>query len=249
MRLEINMHVHTFRSACAKPEMTLSAIQTRAEESGIRFVGLSDHVDLPGDVWRPLGTLEEVRSGKWGITFLAGCEATVISPRKVAVDAQTAESLDFVMVAANHYHLSHVENPVVRTPEAYAKHYMSMLWGVTRWGRAAIVAHPFLHGKLGKILDPYEVIQAYDLNKVERWIAESAGTGISLEIRPGYGGKAAPFFREIVKTCRRHGMKLSLGTDAHRLREVGYQDSFIDEVKKLDIRSSDIIDPRDFLDR
>jgi len=84
---------------------------------------------------------------------------------------------------------------------------------------------------------------------VERWIAESAGNGISLEMRPGYAGKAAPFFREIVKMCRHHGMKLSLGTDAHRLREVGYQDSFIDEVKKLDIRSSDIIDPRDFLDR
>ena len=249
MRLEINMHVHTFRSACAKAEMTLQAIQKRAEESGIRFIGLSDHVDLPGDVWRPLGTLEEVSSGKWDINFLAGCEATVISPRKMALDAQTAERLDFVMVSANHYHLSHVENPAVRTPEEYAKHYMSMLWGVTRWGRAAIVAHPFLHGKLGKILDPYEVIQAYDLDEVERWIAESAGNGISLEMRPGYAGKAAPFFREIVKMCRHHGMKLSLGTDAHRLREVSYPDSFIDKIRQLDIRISDIIDPGDLLDR
>jgi len=249
MTPRFNMHVHTWRSACAKPEMVLEAIDSAAVSAGLEFIGLSDHIDVPGDNQRPERDRSEVLAGTWDVEFLIGCEATVLSPGRFAVTDEVARSLDYVMVSANHYHLSQVENPRVKDARSYAEHYLKMLRGILGWGLADIVAHPFLHTKIGRALDPVRVLDQYDWDDLEDLLEEAAAIGVSFEIKPGYGSMAPDFFGELVRVSRRYGVKFSLGGDSHRLKEIPYPDSFGEELEKLGIRGRDLIDPRDYLSR
>jgi len=242
-----NMHVHTWRSSCAKPEMVLESIDSEARQAGLRYVGLSDHIDIVSHNERPARNREDLSKGSWGVQFLVGCEATVISPSRLAVSDDVARELDYVMVAANHYHLESVENPVQRDPASYASHHLEMLRGVLGWGMADIVAHPFLHSKIGRIMDPLDVLECYDWDSLERLMAESREKGLSFEIKPGLLTQAPRFFREFVRLCSKIGVKFSLGSDAHRLCEIRYPPDFGEQLESMGIRSSDLIDPGQFL--
>ena len=242
-----NMHVHTWRSACAKPEMVLEDIDREAVSAGLRYVGLSDHIDRFEDNERPALNRTDLLEGEWDVEFLVGCEATVLSPDHMAVTDDVARGLDYVMVSANHYHLSSVENPRQRNGPAYAAHYLKMLEGILNWGLADIVAHPFLHSKIGKIMDPLDVLEYYDWDGMEGLITKAGENGLSFEIKPGYGEAAPEFFSELVLVCRRHGVRFSLGADSHRLAEVAYPSGFPEELDKIGVRQSDLIDPRDYL--
>ena len=241
------MHVHTWRSSCAKPEMVLESISREARLAGLRYVGLSDHIDIAAHNERPARNREDLSLGSWDVEFLVGCEATVLSPASIAVFDDVARELDYVMVAANHYHLQSVENPAQRDPASYASHYLEMLQGVLGWGLANIVAHPFLHSKIGRIMNPLDVLEYYDWDRLERVMVESGERGLSFEIRPGLGSPAPRFFHELVRLCRRSGVKFSLGSDAHRLCEIAYPAEFGRELQSMGIRSSDLIDPAQFL--
>ncbi len=242
-----NMHVHTWRSSCAKPEMLLESINRKARSAGLRYVGLSDHIDVAAHNDRPTRNREDLSMGSWDVNFLVGCEATALSPSRVAVFDDVARRLDYVMVAANHYHLGVVENPARREASSYASHYLRMLEGVLGWGLADIVAHPFLHSKIARVLNPLDVLECYDWDELERILVESAQRGLSFELRPGSLSAAPEFFRELVRLCRESGVKFSLGSDAHRLCEIGYPPHFGDELESIGVRNSDLIEPEQFL--
>jgi histidinol phosphatase-like PHP family hydrolase len=242
-----NMHVHTLRSACAKPEMTLEAIDREASRAGLRYVGIADHIDVSEHNPRPILNREDIQNGTWDVEFLVGCEATVLSPTRMAVSDEVARSLDYVMVSANHYHLGQVENPVNRSPGDYAKHYLGMLEGVMDWGLADIIGHPFLHTKLGRrgVVDPVEVLDHYDWELVERVLERAANNELSFEIKPGYIELIPEFMGRLVKTGREYGAKFSIGTDAHRLVEIPFPEDFRSKLEGIGLGASDLIDPGD----
>jgi histidinol phosphatase-like PHP family hydrolase len=246
---KFNMHVHTLRSACAKPEMTLEAINEVASRAGLKYVGIADHIDVPEHNPRPILNREDIRNGTWDVEFLVGCEATVLSPGTMAVGDDVARMLDYVMVSANHYHLEQVENPADRSPEEYASHYLGMLEGVMDWGLADIVGHPFLHTKLGRrgVVDPVEVLDHYDWEQVERVLERAANSDLSFEVKPGYIEFIPEFMGRLVKAGREHGVRFSIGTDAHRLVEVPFPEGFGSKLEKIGLSGSDLIDPGDLM--
>jgi histidinol phosphatase-like PHP family hydrolase len=227
--------------------MILESISREAASAGLRFVGLSDHVDRVEDSGRPLLNRGSLAGDSWDVEFIVGTEATVLSPGRMAITDAIAEQLDYVMVSGNHYHLRNVENPDRKTAPSYAGHYLKMIQGTMEWGLANMVAHPFLHSKLRRIMDPMDVLEHYDWDQVEQVIALAGERELAFEMRPGYATIATEFFREIVRICQRHGAKFSLGSDAHRLREVAYPDGFQGELEMLGIRQRDLIDPNRFV--
>ncbi len=247
MKPDFNMHVHTRRSACAKEEMTLESIDRAAREADVRFIGLADHIDVIHHNHRPLRNREDLAGGDWDVEFLVGCEATVLSPNRMAIEDRIARQLDYVMVSANHYHLDSVENPRTRDPASYAAHYLRMLQGVMDWGLADIVAHPFLHTKIGRILDPVDVLGCYDWNQLEDVMNRAAAANLAFEIKPAFLSIAPDFFGELLSLGRRLGLRFSLGTDAHRLSEIAYPDDFSVKADRLGLRRTDLIDPRRYL--
>lgn len=243
------MHVHTKRSACAKPEMTLPDLDAAASSAGLDYVGIADHIDIGEHNSRPLLNRRDIESGSWKTGLLVGCEATVLSPGRVAVKDDIARKLDYVMVSANHYHLDQVENPRERSPESYARHYLEMLDGVMDWGLADIVAHPFLHTKLGRRgrVNPLDVMEHYDWDLVERVLERAGGECLSFEIKPGYVDMVPDFMKQLVRIGRKHGVRFSLGTDAHRLVEIPFPDDFGEKLEGIGLGEADLIDPEDFL--
>ncbi len=226
--------------------MTLETIDSRAWASELKFVGISDHIDRSEDNWKPEANRDDLAEGEWRCSFLVGCEATVISPRCVAVSDEVAENLDYTMVSANHYHLSHVENPDPREPEGYADHYLDMLEGVLDWGHADVVAHPFLHSKIGKFMDPMEVLGHYDWDRLEDILAQAGGNDLAFEFKPGYPQAAPEFFSHLVDLGREKGVRFSLGGDSHKPREIAYPEDFPAQLRRVGVTAADLIDPRDF---
>ena len=248
MNPKFNMHVHSCRSACAKPEMVLEDINSKARSAGLEYVGLADHIDIDDHNERPVLNRGDLENGSWDVEFLVGCEATVLSPGRMAVRDDIAENLDYVMVSANHYHLENVENPGEKNPLSYAEHYLGMLDGVLEWGLADIVAHPFLHTKLRRVLlDPMDVMEWYDWDAVEKVLDRAGNVGLSFEIKPGYVELIPEFMKLLIKTGRSCGVKFSLGTDAHRLVEIPFPDDFGPKLEGIGLRKGDLIDPQSFL--
>jgi len=243
LKLDFNLHVHTWRSSCASPEMTLEMIERTAAPTGLRWIGLSDHIDRHEDNAKPEENRRDLSQRSWEVEFLVGCEATVISPNRMAVTDPVAEELDYVMVSANHYHLSDVENPDPRTPRGYAEHYLEMIEGVLDWGLADIVAHPFLHSKIRRWMDPLKVLPHYDWDRMESLMEESARKGLAFEIKPSYPTADPPFFGRLADLCREKGVKFSLGGDSHRPSEIAYPDGFSEELERVGIGEGDLVDP------
>ncbi|MCP4639087.1 MAG: hypothetical protein GY851_01565 [bacterium] len=225
MLLTQDWHIHTHRSLCAKSENTVPAIAGVLDRGGLTLAGLSDHIDAPEQSDRFRGVIEANRADRDSVScqcrLMIGAEATMLSPTRCALDAATAASLDFTIVACNHYHLDVVENPASRSPEAYAHHHLDMLLGAAEWGHAATVAHPFQLVKSEPELAA-ATLAAYPESRLAEVLKAGAAADMAFELNPHYIQSALSWFRELVQEARRHGAKFTLGSDSHTLASLGF---------------------------
>ena len=250
MIIRQNMHVHSRLSLCAAEEMTLPGILAEAERASLEWIGLCDHIDVP-DATRyqeVLGNISVVSSIESPVKVLVGSEATMIAPDLMAVSDEVAAALDYVMVAVNHYHLGHVENPLDRSPQGYADHYLRMLESAVTWEYASIIAHPFWHAKV-RDMDHAQVLASYDLATLERVLRKAAEHRVAFELNPGHVRQAVGFFKDIVQFGQPIGLTFALGTDAHRLENISYS---VDGgwgpeqmAQELGLRTEDLFQPED----
>ena len=225
MVLEQDWHIHTFRSLCAKPDSTVPSLVEKLDQLGMRLGGISDHIDRQDQrdwfINNIKGNREDLATLEPRCRILVGTEATMINPSTCALDADLAAELDFVIVACNHYHLEHVENPTAGTPQAYADHYLDMLLGAAELGFATTISHPFVHGKLGRET-AISTLAHYDEGKLRTVLQVAAKAGMAFEINPGYPPMHPEWFRDLIQEARLQGARFTLGSDAHSPRELGY---------------------------
>ncbi len=246
MRVTHNMHVHSRVSLCAKPEMELEAVVGAAYHAGLDLIGLSDHIDEADDSAREalvLANRELVARSGSPVRVLVGTETTVLSPGRPAAGDGAREALDFVSVALNHYHLKNVEHPVERTPQGYAAHHLEMMRATIECPWVDIVVHPFLHGKLSAA-DHSRVLEAYDRREMRDTLELMAKQDVRMELNPGHVAHAPGFFAEVVEMGRQAGLRFVIGTDAHRLVDIGYTEQGLALLEQIGLRESDISLPR-----
>ena len=226
MELKQDWHIHTFRSKCGKSDNTVHAIVAALDHVGMRFAGISDHINARDERGWFEAVIESNRADLAALEprcrMLVGTEATMLRPSLCALDADLAAELDFVIVACNHYHLDGVEKPAALTPQAYADHYLDMVLGAVELGFATTIAHPFLHSKLG-LESGLETLQSYDEAKLSEVLRAAAKAEVAFEINPRQVQHAVEWRRELVSEGRRQGVKFTLGSDAHTLSDVGYR--------------------------
>lgn len=238
-----NMHIHSFFSNCASREMRIEKIIIEAEKAGIEQIGISDHIDRPDAKERQNRLLDNfliIEKLKPSIDVLIGCETSQIDPSTIALDKETAQQLDFVLVSSNHYHLNHVENPNGKTPSEYAKHYLRMVEGAIDWGYATAISHPFLHTKV-RDLDHQQVLASYDRNEFHRVLQKAAETCVAFELNPRHLRYALDFFKELIAFGTQIGLKFSFGTDAHKLHEIAYKATDMELLNNLGVRERNLI--------
>jgi len=225
MKLNQDLHIHTWCSPCGQPENTLEGIAGALDRAGMIVAGLADHIDLPSRrAW-----LREVaanhRRGLAGIRsfchIYVGAEVTMLSPTRCAIDAELAAELDYVLISCNHYHLEAVERPRFRNALAYGDHALHMMQGALATGFASAIAHPFLNLYADRDL-AFETLASYNLGKLSGLLREAAHRNTAFEINPYIVRHAIEWFRDFVSEARRFGVKFVLGSDAHNLEKVGF---------------------------
>lgn len=204
MRVEHDLHVHTYLSACCsdKERQRPRGILSSAEEMGVRVIGFADHVwmnpdETPSNWYRPQDESqitrlrEELIGIQSGVRVLVGCEADTVSPGRFSITREFAEGLDFVLLACSHLHMK----GFVAQPRSYgardlAEHLLAMFASAVTSGLATSIAHPMLpcghlegfDGAMGAMSEG-ELADAFGL---------AAEMGVAVEVTigflPGEGG-------------------------------------------------------------
>lgn len=218
-----NLHIHTFFSHCAKPEMTLQAIVERAMAAGVKTIALTDHYNFPefDDCYlamiRYLKSRAERLEKKPQILFSA--ELSNYGIGKHLETAETALALDYRLYTCNHFHLDFWEHPDERTPRGYAVFQMEAIRRLMEDGCADCIAHPLI-GRFVKTMEPTDVTAAITDNELGDLSELGRKTQTAWEINSGavYGDPA--FFRRLWNIGREAGAFFHFGTDAHTLDAV-----------------------------
>jgi len=252
MRFRHNMHIHTFRSNCGQPEMVIADIVERAESAGLEVIGLVDHVDLGAakEIAALHADRRDVERLRPALKVLVGTEVTMLSPRRLAITPEQAQGLDFVMVAANHFHLREiVEQPTSDSPQAFAEHALAMLQGAIETGMADIIAHPLV-AKTGVLaFEPERLITELTSERLAPVLIKAAQRGTAMELNPWLAAQFPAFYAVFIAACKEHGVRFALGSDAHRLENIPYAGSGVhrgagpDDLEALGVRGGDLVEP------
>ncbi|MDD2710736.1 MAG: PHP domain-containing protein [Verrucomicrobiae bacterium] len=241
--LNCNFHIHSQRSACAGAEMTLVNILRESDRLGYQRIGICDHAHRKRD-----GMAEHLRLARSTVKrlgskveVLLGCEAEMHSPADISISRATAKECDYVLVAANHYHLSWVENPRLKSARAYARHYLKMFEGAIDSGLCHVVAHPFVIWRIQGV-ETEEIFRCYRDGDLRFLLKKAAKRDVALELNPRHALQFSGFFRRLLEICRSAGCQFVVGSDAHALQAIRLPIS-CQQLSRLGFRNDDFIVP------
>ena len=216
------------------------SILRKAKERGLQCVGLTDHVFGFTDPYVVDYARAECPESGNGIQVFFGCEADVLEIGKTTVTEHMLETLDFVMVSASHFHndyMNMVAPPASDDPEAVGRHYLEMFRFAASLDCVDVIAHPFY--VMPGTFDPRSI---YTLSEKDlRSAAEiAAANGVAVEIsRRAVTPDHIEFMRVFYRLCKRSGVKLSVGSDAHNLETVGRTDQLGSLIQELALEEQD----------
>lgn len=239
---QCDFHVHSRFSPCARPDMRLKAIVEACEERGVRYLGVSDHIAAGTDTGILTQARRDLAAAGTSIQAFIGCEADILDVGRHVVTEKMRSELDFICVAANHFHVGSVAQPQDESPEAIGRHFLKLLRYACSLEFADFVAHPMY--VYPGTFDPtfLEIIEDDDIVDV---LGEAKKNGIAMEISPRALDREQLYFRmRFLFMCKEAGLKFAVGTDAHRLEMVGTTRAITPIVRELGLTDEDIWLPR-----
>ena len=242
----LDFHVHTYYSACGRRDMAPAHVAARFRAAGYEAIGFTDHLHPwidPAIFARLRRELEQSTEPLDGLACYVGCEAEVIAPGRVTLDAATAEALDFAIVAASHFHLDHVARPGDPSPSGVAAHYLRFFLDAVRCPGASAVAHPF-HTNRDPLGPMGEIWPHVDRGGLRAALQEAAARGVAVELSP----KAlAPAYQavllEFYQQARECGVRFLIGSDAHGTERIASTGRLQPLVGALGLTDGDIWRP------
>ncbi len=247
-------HVHTYHSPCWHGEPGVGPLEELAcaAEMGLEVVGFSDHFvqrpELAYPEFKPGGPeiiaalRVELAANHTGVRTLVGCEADLATLDRLNIDPGYARELDYVMVAASHFHIAGVSQPPSREPRVVAEHYLAFMRRALSFELAAIIAHPFYAS--GDRLGPPDTYLDQMTDDELREVAELARRNrTAMEISRDQ--MARPRYREpmrrFIRICREEGVRFTLGSDAHSLARLRGAGDGAAGVASLGLRPEDFL--------
>ena len=239
MAIRHDLHIHTTCSPCCSDQMqTPDRILIECQRLGLRKIGLADHVWLradhtPGE-WRggAYSDLKKFRqrhteetAGENHVTILYGCEADTLSPGVFSITKKFAQTVDYVIMAANHFHFRDtVMQPSQITPQAIGDHMLKMFQATVRSGMADIIPHVFMPMGYWQYYES-AVAAISDAQFIEVF-SEAAAGNIAIELSPVYLPPPIGSLRQtwhldtplrVLALAKQAGCRFTFGSDAHNL--------------------------------
>ena len=233
-----DMHVHTALSPCGWSEMSIEAIIRAAEAQGIKHLAITDHIHPGTDRAIVAQVKEELSRAEKSIDVYVGCEADITAVGAHEVDQKLLELTDFVMVSASHFHETFISQPRSASKSDVARHFLEMFSYAASLDFVDVIAHP-----LYVMPDTYDQrapaeLDTEDLMPAIRMLKKN---NIAVEIsRRALAPAQTPFLLSFYRLCKQEGVKFSIGSDAHRLADVGRTKLVEPLVTELDLKDDNI---------
>lgn len=260
MKITHDFHIHTNLSSCANETATVAYYIDVAKRLGLRKLGFTDHFwdeRISGanafyaqqnlaHIQQLMPQLEEVKEP--GLQLYFGAEAEYDPVRRdVAITEETAEKLDFLIVATSHTHMMMPksyfldQNKIIGfLVQAYEDVISSVL---SQYITA--MAHPF--EPLGCPEGWQPIMRAVPEDSYRRLFDKTAEKGIAVEINTSCFQKGTDTIDEqgvkmrMLKIAKESGCKFLFGSDSHdnKKHEV-YNQNNARIVDYLGLKESDI---------
>ena len=228
---DYDVHIHTWLSPCgAKDEAeSAPAVYARAAKArGVTTIGVSDHFALPGEGvprWYenngPQIIPEAFRQAREaaavdGVRVLVGLEAEVFRPGHVSIDAETFRKVDYVILAAGHFHFRELRESLKTNPVMAADALVKYLETAIAFPWADIIAHPLVVPENGLGM-PDTYMQFVSDTAIRRVARAAVAAGKALEVNGAMASQEG--FRQLMprffRVARAEGAQFTVGSDSH----------------------------------
>lgn len=240
--MDQDYHIHTHYSNCGREENTAEAILGKMSTLGFRVAGFSDHLHpiTHSSIFPRLRA--DVARIETDLTVLFGTEACVLNPDEIVIPEDWVERFDYVILAPTHYHLEWVASPFFDTPRRAAEFVLAMHRRAVSTPFADIIAHPFANTK--RLGDERAVLEAIRDDEIEEVVDRAYENGIAFEFRleNRQDGPLADLLIRLYARCKRSGVKVSPGSDAHQLERVGRTQTLGEALRRAGLDAGDFVD-------
>jgi histidinol phosphatase-like PHP family hydrolase len=241
MRIDHDVHVHTFLSACSSdPLAEPKAILKQAEECGIELIGFADHLwdpACPGAMaWyvpqnpAHVAQIREQMPEETGVRVLFGAESEYCGGGKVGISQATVDTLDFVLLPMSHFHMrGFVFPPELEDPAGIGALMVARFQELIGLGLATGVAHPFL--PCGHTEKTDDILASISDAQFRQCFEAAAQAGVSIEITTGFfpslrgkgpqPGWQDDAFMRLLALARDCGCPFHFASDSHSLAGIG----------------------------
>ena len=225
-RFHSDIHNHSNRSKCGRPEMTVEAMVRQFECLGVEMAGISDHVYPDGKALeRYRQTKKELEAISTEIRIAVGAEVDVLWPGRFDATMEELAGFDYVMFACTHYQNRTVPAPIATSDEAIAQSAVDFMTYTASLPFVDVIVHPFHITGMERYRNDFSAAAAIDLIPDEafgRIARDMKRNDIAIELNGSleeldYAHAITRFYH----ICKAEGVKFSLGSDAHWLSGMG----------------------------
>lgn len=232
-----NMHTHSVFSKCSKPEMVFEDMIRAAERFGLDTLAVTDHSDFRDEInsvanYRRLKKrLEKLETS---VRVIVGAETSAYGVGKYAEPYRIDREIEFCNYSCVHYHLDYWEQPEDRSPRGYAEHMLRVMDALFETDRADSIAHPFSPCKMHFFSrsESEEMLSLITDSELGDIMLKGERAGCAWELHQSSVVCYPEFYRRFFYTGREAGVHFTVGTDAHRLANIGTRE-FAEKLKEI----------------
>lgn len=236
-RTDFHIHATAYRPDKRNGEMTVAAIAQRCAELSFDAVGIMEHLNhSPKHSMDGLEALaKEARSFSPDVTLYAGAELDILDDTGAVTGSAALKDklgLDFLLAAV------HGALQSVSSISELVDGYQRLLMGVVEHcDFIDVVAHPWAGAKAlsdGSDGDGWSYARIPEHYREELLHALSE-RGIALELnRRSLSELEDPHFREFYLQVRESGVRIAIGSDAHKMEFIGASLPLDDFLRELE---------------
>jgi histidinol phosphatase-like PHP family hydrolase len=252
---DYDIHIHTWLSPCGAREESLSGVAAYAEEArrrGLETIGISDHFSLPYPwtlpSWANSGPpiIHEARNQAARITegprIIIGCEADLLSPGRVTVDAAFAKTLDYVIVSPTHFDVKEIYRRASASPTATAEWMVALTEEAVSLPFVDVIAHPFVvpEERLGS---PEAYMPRISDEAMARLARTAAANAIAFEVNGRMASMPVYFagMKRFFSIAKGEGARFTVGSDSHKVPHMTRLDAIEDFARRVGLVTTDFL--------
>lgn len=250
MRWGLDYHIHTQHSDCGGPGVTVERVVNRAREVGLKSIGFTDHVNVPGDLEKfPVIRQEIATVKKHDLEVFFGCEVNFLSQQgDFPCDATALAEMQFDYVIAGVHSIYDAGDS-----RAVIDMYHTLQCLLTRQPWVDILVHPwwFIPREFKRNGVPWpedlrDVPEEYALELAH--LAKQHHTAIEVNAiaifdHSAYSQRFCESYVDYLALLNDQGVTFAIGSDAHHLAGVGKSHVSEDILQRLGVEEERIWRP------